>query len=110
MISPLKRFVGGLLIGFFLSTPIILSRGELFGSRLSEKVIVLPLLSFDAFAAACLVLLGFTCAWVGIIGTRQSQPSFSSLSTIETLRRRRQHRRKQCSSPRPRLDLFGQSH
>ena len=105
MIGPFKRFFGGLMIGIFLSIPLMLSRGELFDSRLSEKMTMLPPLSFDAFAAACLVFLGFTCAWVGAMATRRSLPFSASLSTMETLRRRRKRRQRSYGSRQPQFWL-----
>jgi hypothetical protein len=94
MSSPFKRFFGGIMIGIFLSIPIILSRSELFGSRVSEEMTAIPLLSSEAFTASYLVFLGFTCAWVGAMATRKARPAHVSLSIVKTLQLRRQRRQR----------------
>ena len=70
-----------------------MGQDQLFDSAFMAKIQATPLVDPDAFLAVGVAFLGFACAWAGAMATRKAQPSLSSRSTVEILRRRRQRQR-----------------
>ncbi len=93
MTSPFKRFIGGILIGTFLSIPFLFGQDTPFGSTFLSKIQAMPPVDIDPFLTASVAFLGFLCVWVRAMAARKSQLAVTPPSTMDTLRRRRQRQR-----------------
>lgn len=84
MISPFKRFFGGIAIGVFLSIPFL---------HFQNNGLVLEgmagMASTDTFLAFSMAFLALTFGCVGAMATRGAKSSLSSPSTVELFRQRR---------------------
>ncbi len=88
--GPLKRFLGGVVIGTAMTIPLFLSPlpAQDLTSQAGEQEMVQETQS-DPFVYITILILGLTLAGLGVLGTVKNKRKRASVTTLEDFRRLR---------------------